>query len=136
MHNLAISAGLILSAAMVSNPVSAAECSGAPNQTEMNVCADAAFRRADADLNSVYQQVTGRLRADPDTLRRLTVAQRAWVAFRSGECDLVASGVSGGSIYSTILSGCLERITLSRTATLRGYLHCPEGDLSCRIPPG
>ena len=136
MRNLAILAGVVLFTALVSNPVRAGECSGTSNQTEMDVCADEAFHRADADLNIVYKQITDRLRADAGTLQRLTVAQRAWVAFRSGECDLIASRVSGGSIYPTILSSCLERITQLRTATLRGYLHCPEGDLSCPIPPG
>lgn len=104
------------------------------SQTGINICAYASFRRVDTELNNIYHQIERRLRADSDTLQRWRSAQRAWIVFRDAKCDFAASGSIGGSVHPMILSACLESITRLRIATLRGYLHCPEGDLSCPVP--
>ena len=131
---LALRIGLALAIALVSDTAGATECLDGLSQTGMNICTYQAFRRTDAELNSVYQQIMGRLRTDAGTAQYMTMAQRTWIAFRDAECDLVASGSNGGSIQPTISSTCLEGMTQARTKTLRGYLNCDGNDLCCPIP--
>jgi uncharacterized protein YecT (DUF1311 family) len=56
---------LVLGLIAVASVTAAAEdnCGGAATQSEMNRCADKAYRDVDAKLNAIYQQITGRLRA-------------------------------------------------------------------------
>jgi len=130
---LASRVGLALAIALMSDAARATECLDGLSQTGMNICTYQAFRRADAELNGVYQQIMGRLRTDSGTAQYVTMAQRTWIAFRDAECDLVASGANGGSIQPTISSTCLESMTQLRIKTLRGYLDCDGNDLSCPI---
>ena len=54
---------LVLGLIAVASVAAAAEdnCGGAATQSEMNRCADKAYRDVDAKLNAIYQQITGRL---------------------------------------------------------------------------
>ncbi|PRH89633.1 hypothetical protein C5L14_03475 [Labrys okinawensis] len=112
----------------------ATNCANAATQADMNECADKAFKKSDADLNAVYQQIEQRLKDNADTKKRLVAAQRAWVAFRDAECTFSASGASGGSIYPMVYSMCLDRVTQARVRSLEAYLSCGEGDTSCPVP--
>jgi uncharacterized protein YecT (DUF1311 family) len=115
--------------------IAAEDCSTLATQSEMNDCAGRNFGAADQELNRVYREVVKRLADDPEGLGKLKAAERTWVAHRDAECAFVAMSVEGGSIYPMILLGCREEMTMDRTATLNGYLACPEGDLSCPLPP-
>ena len=55
--------------------------------------------------------------------------------FRDAECGFAASGVAGGSAEPMVTAQCLARLTQSRNADFKAYLACPEGDLSCPLPP-
>ena len=100
----------------------------------MNQCAGQAFKAADKELNTIYQQITGRLKDNPDGKKLLVNAQRAWVSFRDAECTFSASGVAGGSVYPLIYSECLTGMTKTRVESLKQYLKCEEGDMSCPVP--
>lgn len=107
------------------------------DQTTLDQCADRDRVAADRALNQVYQQVTQRL-AGPDLLDRrkaLLAAQRAWIAFRDAQCRLDSVGVDGGSAYPMIYADCIAGLTQARTAKLKTYLSCQEGDMSCPVPP-
>jgi uncharacterized protein YecT (DUF1311 family) len=126
---------LVLAAA--SAPMAAADgqaCSEAPDQSTMNLCADKAFKKADAELNTLYKQIGQRLKDNADATKLLVAAQRGWVGFRDAECKFASSGVSGGSAYPMIYSGCAERVTRTRITELQSYLNCREGDTSCPVP--
>lgn len=110
------------------------DCSGLDTQMEMNACAGENYQAADAELGVTYKAVVARLAADPDTLKLLRAAERTWIAFRDAECGFASSGVAGGSIQPMIYAGCLQAQTEARTATLKSYLSCQEGDLSCPVP--
>jgi len=110
-----------------------AACEDLP-QRDMNVCADEAFQKADANLNALYQEIRQRLAGEADIAALFVAAQRAWLPFRDAECKFAASGVSGGSICPTIYAGCLERLTKARVEDFQTYLACEEGDLSCPVP--
>jgi len=92
------------------------------------------FKSADSELNRLYKQITTRLSGDESTLHLLTVAQRAWIAFRDAECAFAASGVEGGSAYPGIVANCMAELTLKRIADFNTYLACEEGDLACPVP--
>lgn len=113
----------------------AADCDPNATQTELDECTGAAFADADRALNTLYAAMKARLAGDESTLRLLTVAQRAWVAYRDAECDFAAASVVGGSIYPMIRGQCLTDLTTARVADFRRYLSCEEGDLSCPLPP-
>ena len=133
---LRITAGLALLIPLAfPSPGRAQGCGAAQTQTAMNACANDALVKADAALNAAYAQVTRRLRPDPTAAQRLVAAQKAWIAFRDGECAFEASGVEGGSVHPFIEAQCLEGITRRRTEEIRSFLHCQEGDLGCPVPP-
>ncbi|MBL6280539.1 DUF1311 domain-containing protein, partial [Micromonospora fiedleri] len=91
-------------------------------------------KAADNELNALYQQITGRLKSDPDRKKLLIGAQRSWIAFRDAECKFSASGVEGGSVYPLIYSNCITELTRARVATFKNYLKCQEGDMGCPVP--
>jgi len=128
-----ILAGIAL---LLAQPARADEdCSGQATQLEMNACASRNFDAADAALNAAYREIVSRLGGDEATRVLLRDAQRAWVTFRDAECRFSTSGVAGGSIHPLIYATCLADVTAARTAILRGYLDCREGDLACPVPP-
>jgi uncharacterized protein YecT (DUF1311 family) len=127
-----------LLAVLAANPLSIAhaeDCSNAKTQTEMNLCANQAYEKSDAELNALYKQILKRVKNDTVATRRLVSAQRAWIAFRDAECTFVASPSTGGSVYPMVLSHCRERLTRARVNDLKSYLHCEEGDVTCPLPP-
>ncbi|CAI8904287.1 lysozyme inhibitor LprI family protein [Pseudomonas sp. IT-P260] len=112
----------------------AVDCANASDQATMNQCAGQEFKSTDKELNVVYQQITGRLKDNPDRKKLLVGAQRAWIGFRDTECKFSASGVEGGSVYPLIYSNCLTAVTKARIEALKQYLTCQEGDMSCPVP--
>ncbi len=110
------------------------KCDQASTQTDMNLCADQAYRKSDADLNAAYKEVTERLKDSQAALTQLQAAQKAWLFFRDAECAFSSAGVTGGSAYPMVLSQCLDKLTQARTKELRAYLACEEGDTSCPVP--
>ena len=112
----------------------AVDCANASDQATMNQCAGQEFKSTDKELNAVYQQITGRLKDNPDRKKLLVSAQRAWIGFRDTECKFSASGVAGGSVYPLIYSNCMTSMTKTRVEALKQYLKCEEGDMSCPVP--
>ncbi|VVN11796.1 lysozyme inhibitor LprI family protein [Pseudomonas fluorescens] len=112
----------------------AVDCANASAQATMNQCAGQEFKAADKELNTLYQQITGRLKDNPDGKKLLVSAQRAWLGFRDAECKFSSSGVTGGSVYPWVYSSCLTGVTKVRVEALKQYLKCEEGDMSCPVP--
>ncbi|MGC5702170.1 DUF1311 domain-containing protein [Pseudomonas sp. NFXW11] len=110
------------------------ECSNAPTQADLNLCANAQSKAADKQLNALYQQINQRLKDQPHSKKLLVSAQRAWVAFRDAECGFSTSGVEGGSLYPLAYSQCITAVTKTRVESFKHYLKCQEGDLSCPVP--
>lgn len=110
------------------------ECANATTQADMNQCAGRQNQAADKELNTLYQQISQRLKERPQSQKQLINAQRAWVAFRDAECTFSASAVQGGSVYPLIYSNCTTDLTKARVQTFKTYLKCQEGDMSCPVP--
>ncbi len=115
-------------------PVRADDCNNAADQRTMDECAGQSFKKSDAELNAVYKQILQRLKDRADARALLTAAQRAWLTLRDAECKFSSSGVEGGSVYPMIYAMCLDGATKQRTAALKAYLDCKEGDTSCPVP--
>lgn len=109
-------------------------CGDLTDQTAMNVCAQKAFEKSDGELNKLYKQIETRLKDDADTTKLLVTAQRAWVAFRDGECSFSSSMVAQGTVYPFVQNSCLDGLTQNRIKDLNSYLSCEEGDMSCPVP--
>ncbi|WP_454677727.1 lysozyme inhibitor LprI family protein [Achromobacter marplatensis] len=135
----ALAAALVLAASAHAQPQPQTQpqlikCGNASTQTDLNLCADQAYRKSDAELNAAYRTVTARLKDDQTTLTKLQSAQKAWLFFRDAECAFSSGGTTGGSAYPMVLSQCLDKLTQTRTKELRAYLKCEEGDMSCPVP--
>lgn len=129
---------LAMSALLVVAPLSAAragDCANASDQATMNTCADAAYRKTDAELNAIYRQITLRLKGDEKTAKLLVAAQKAWLSFRDAECTFATSASANGSVYPMLVTQCRDGLTSRRIDDLKGYLKCAEGDLGCPVPP-
>ncbi|MFY0728165.1 lysozyme inhibitor LprI family protein [Pseudomonas sp. NFX15] len=112
----------------------ALDCDNASDQATLNQCAAQQNAAADKELNTLYQQITTRLKSNPVSKKLLVGAQRSWVAFRDAECKFSASGVDGGSVFPLIYSNCTTELTKARVQTFKNYLKCQEGDMSCPVP--
>ena len=125
---------LALAPVLFTSMAFAVDCDNATDQATMNQCAAQQNAAADKELNALYQQITTRLKAEPERKKLLVGAQRAWVTFRDAECKFSASGVEGGSVYPLIYSSCTTDLTKARVQTFRNYLQCQEGDVGCPVP--
>lgn len=103
-------------------------------QQGMNQCADVAYKKSDAELNRVYQQIRTRLKQSNKSLVALVSAQKHWIAFRDAECTFRSSASVGGTVYPLLVLQCRDALTRQRIEQLTGYLHCQEGDMSCPVP--
>lgn len=120
---------------LVASAAIAEECDrNDQSQAGMNICAGADYAASDAKLNAAYGEIMKRLSDNADARKLLQDAQRAWIAFRDGECAFSSSGVGGGSAYPMIHAICLKDVTDTRLAQLGVYLKCAEGDMSCPVP--
>ncbi|WP_248914008.1 lysozyme inhibitor LprI family protein [Pseudomonas moorei] len=124
---------LALTPLMFTTLAHAVGCDNAADQATMNQCAAQQHAAADKELNALYQQITTRLKANPDSKKLLVSAQRSWIAFRDAECKFSASGVEGGSVYPLVYGNCITALTKARVETFKTYLKCQEGDLSCPV---
>jgi uncharacterized protein YecT (DUF1311 family) len=111
------------------------DCADAIAQVELNMCAYQDFEKADAELNAVWKQA----KASADDLdsqeeeesrkgaaKALLAAQRGWIAYRDGACELSGWEAHGGSMEPMVLSGCLAEKTRTRTRELQEFLKGPE----------
>jgi uncharacterized protein YecT (DUF1311 family) len=93
-------------------------------QMDLNKCAEDNYQSADKALNKIYQA----LMADQDdapSKQRLKQSERAWIVYRDRECDFeVGPQETGGSIWPSEMSGCLEELTARRIRELKQAQDC------------
>jgi uncharacterized protein YecT (DUF1311 family) len=113
------------------SPADGIDCENAMSQMEMTACAARRFEQADAELNRLWRTTiadAGRFdrsadngqsprdrRSEEALLRR---TQRAWIAFRDGQCEIEGMAERGGSLEPMIVNECLARLTRERIAQL------------------
>ena len=103
------------------------DCEDARNTVESNMCADKAFKAADARLNDVYGKVLahiaeGGVEEPYDSKswdKSMREAQRAWVAFRDADCKgAVPMEWQGGTGTTAAVLGCMTQKTETRAEEL------------------
>ena len=108
------------------------------DHVQPSVSQRAAYQRADADLNRLYQLMTARLSTDDVARKRLVDAQRKWLQFRDAERAFQTIRTVGGSIQPMNVSSCLTDLTRERVTDLQKHLDCArvmgEGG-ACAVPP-
>ena len=104
------------------------------SQAAMNQQADAAYRKADQELNRTYQQIIKEYRTQTAFLQSLKAAQQRWIQFRDAEMKArypaANSQLEYGSFFPVCYSNGMEELTKARTKQLRLWLTgIPEGDM-------
>ncbi|MEY9780236.1 lysozyme inhibitor LprI family protein [Sinorhizobium fredii] len=109
------------------------DCQKAETQMDLNMCADQEYQAADADLNKAYRKAIAAMQETDKELggidaayvgavEALKKAQRAWIGYRDGQCELAGFEARGGSMEPMLVSGCLAELTRKRTAELKELL--------------
>jgi uncharacterized protein YecT (DUF1311 family) len=106
------------------------DCNNAMAQIEMNICSEQDFEAADAELNAVWKdarKTAKELDAElPEELKgaekALLEAQRAWIGYRDGQCEVAGFEARGGSMEPMLVSGCKATLTRARTKELREFI--------------
>ena len=124
----------VLAVLVMTAPARAADCANASDQATMTQCAGTAFKKSDAELNTLYKEIEQRLKDSADAKKLLVTAQRNWVSFRDAECGFATSNVAGGSLYPMVYAQCADGLTQARIKDFKGYLSCQEGDATCPVP--
>ena len=99
---------------------------------DLNKCAEDNLQSADKALNKIYQALMAE-QDDAVSKQRLRAAQRAWNTFRDRECAFeVGPQETGGSIWPSEISGCLEELTATRIRELTQARSCTP--MNCKLP--
>ena len=102
-------------------------------QTELNQNARDAYKKADKELNSIYQKILTEKKSDTVFIQNLISSQRIWLKYRDAELKVKYPEREPG-YYGSSLSMCtsifLEKLTEERITTLKTYLEMSkEGDV-------
>ncbi|MGB3068677.1 MAG: lysozyme inhibitor LprI family protein [Ottowia sp.] len=113
----------------------------AQTQAQLNECAFNSWKRADVELNHLYQQMGDRLHSDQKARQLLVDTQRKWLSFRDAECAFQTMRSAGGSIQPMLERSCLADLTRVRITDFQNQLACAkaageQGASDCAIPPG
>jgi uncharacterized protein YecT (DUF1311 family) len=99
----------------------------AQTQTEMNIEAAKDYKKADAELNKVYQQILKKYADNTLFIKEMKAAQMLWVQFRDAEFKRAyphynEGNTYYGSMFSLEKSTFMETLTVERTKTLKSIL--------------
>ena len=104
-----------------------ANCSDPQTTLEMKICAQAAYKAADGDLNADYRMAKKFMRTLDQNLpielkgaeKALLKAQRIWIKFRDAQCSLEGFTARGGTLEGLLIISCLKAMTRRRSESLR-----------------
>lgn len=104
------------------------KCNQGGNQLELNACASDDFAKADKELNQTYQALIKKETDDPLFIRKLRLAQKAWLAFRDAELEAIFAcsednlSICWGSMYPMSFLYRKAELTRERTKQLQQLL--------------
>jgi len=105
----------------------------AQTQGDLNQRACNEYKRADAELNKLYERILSENRADTVFVRKMRAAQRAWVSYRDAHLESLypaADKREYGSVHPMCHCMSLTEITKKRTNELRRWVQgVPEGEV-------
>src|SRR5262249_18385612 len=98
------------------------------NTAEVTACLVDHYKRADADLNAVYQKaIKSAAEYGPTDLANLKDTQRKWIAYRDAVCEAEFALYRAGPRGGPTKSACLWRITDQRAHDLKKAYLFPDG---------
>ena len=103
-------------------------------QADMNKEAASEYKKADAELNEVYQQIMKEYADNSTFLDALRISQRNWITFRDSELKMKYPDREPGwygSIQPMCVSYYMTELTNERTAKLRTWLTGTEEGDAC-----
>ncbi|MDI9334844.1 MAG: lysozyme inhibitor LprI family protein [Cytophagales bacterium] len=121
-YSLLVSLLLWVSASFAQN------CKNQNTTLDMQQCADIELKKANSQLNGVYNEYKAILDATAQT--QLKEVQLAWIKFRDLDCKFFSP--QDGSFAPVARVMCLTGRTIQRTKELQQRTKCVEGDMSCR----
>ncbi len=130
---MAIAVMLAATPSALAQPGRKPDCADPLFQAEMNMCAEADYRAADAAMNTVFAEALAqfaeqdRAYAEEAPLQvgaeeALRQSQEAWTRNRGDFCAARSSTFAGGSMRPAVHFSCLAMITRSRTEELNWLL--------------
>jgi len=96
------------------------EMNTAMTQTEMNVIAARAYRKAERKLDAIIEQM--KTFFSPEECVHFDKANQAWRTYQQIHADFAASQYEGGSIQPLIHASALEAVTIARLVELETEL--------------
>ncbi len=132
-HSLLLAtASLIVSATVAMAQEPEVDCDNAQTQMDMNICAGRDYKTADNELNAVYKKALEAAKETDEGFKdmgeqyvgavdALKRAQRSWIGYRDGQCELAGFESRGGSMEPLLVSSCLADLTRKRTAELKAF---------------
>ena len=111
-------------------------CAGslAQTQSESNQDACTGLKQADALLNKSYNQVLSEYRKNAALIRKLKIAQRAWLAYRDAQVEALYPAPNKraeyGSVYPMCRCSAMATLTTQRADELKKWIDgAEEGDV-------
>jgi len=98
----------------------------AMTQASIADCAQSERHDYDKELNAAYKAVMKKFSSDKNFRERLKKSQRAWLAYRDLELDVVSSD---GSISSQCRGARTLQLNKERTKYFQSLLDAKEGDV-------
>lgn len=108
------------------------DCKNPITQPDMNVCAANDAADADAEMNKVWKTARStaakkdkelkEVESEPGAEKALLAAQRGWIAYRDGNCDLAQFEARGGSMEPMLYELCVADMTKARTKELKEFI--------------
>ena len=107
------------------------KCNEDGNQLELNKCAYEDFKKADKELNSVYNKIRKKNKGDKLFLKNFKTSQKAWLKFLDAELNALYSceeeniRICFGSMYPLLYNSSKAELTEERTKQLKRHLVNP-----------
>lgn len=87
------------------------DASGMINNASVAGCAEGVSEAVKKDMNRVYQQLFLKLQDDaPQDAEQLEAAQKAWLVYRNGQCDLQGKRIGSPMYYTCPMGLNIQRV--------------------------
>ena len=109
-------------------------CSFGQTQYQMHEESSEEYKKADTELDHIYQKILIEYKSDSIFINRLKKAQKIWIAYRDAELEMRFPAknkqVEYGSVYPMCVALFLKGLTEERTEKLRVWINgIKEGDM-------
>ena len=99
-------------------------CDAARTQLELSQCFGEEFRKADAQLKSLYSTLVKQRQGV--AVEKLKAAQKVWTQYRDLHCEATRDEYEGGSISPMVFAQCMTTTTQHRIEELKAAYESPQ----------